>query len=395
MLAAGQDESIFGALDHKIQPLRPKKVRVIISLHPLHHHHSMGARDAITLTRGIITGPKARRGIMKYLVTGAAGFIGFHLSRRLCADGHQVVGIDNLNDYYAVSLKEARLARLTSLPGFRFERCDLADRPAMATLFAREQFERVIHLGAQAGVRYSLDNPFAYSESNLTGMLTVLEGCRQQGVGHLIYASSSSVYGLNSEMPFKTSDPVDHPVSLYAASKKANELMAHSYAHLYGLPTTGLRFFTVYGPWGRPDMALFKFVRAILSGEPIDIYNQGQLSRDFTYIDDIIEGLVRIADRPPSGDPAWQGAADSSPAPYRIYNIGHGSPVRLLDFVEAIERAVGRPAIRNLLPMQPGDVYATWADTESLFAATGYRPTVGLEQGVGAFVDWYRDYYRV
>ncbi|MCR3983091.1 NAD-dependent epimerase [Aeromonas caviae] len=332
---------------------------------------------------------------MKYLITGAAGFIGFHLAQRLCGEGHEVVGIDNLNDYYEVSLKEARLALLTPLPGFRFERTDLADRAAMASLFAREQFDRVIHLGAQAGVRYSLDNPFAYADSNLTGTLTVLEGCRHHGVKHLVYASSSSVYGLNEQMPFKTSDGVDHPVSLYAASKKANELMAHSYSHLYGLPTTGLRFFTVYGPWGRPDMALFKFVRAILAGEPIDIYNQGQLSRDFTHVDDIVEGIVRVVDRPPVGDSNWRGQTDASPAPYRLYNIGNGSPVRLLDFVEAIETALGKPAIRNMLPMQPGDVLATWADTEALFEATGYRPKVGLTEGVESFVKWYREYYRI
>ncbi|WP_429145192.1 NAD-dependent epimerase [Aeromonas rivipollensis] len=332
---------------------------------------------------------------MKYLVTGAAGFIGFHVAQRLCRDGHQVVGLDNLNDYYEVSLKEARLALLLPLPGFRFERMDLADRATMAALFARERFDRVIHLGAQAGVRYSLDNPFAYADSNLNGTLAVLEGCRHHEVRHLVYASSSSVYGLNEQMPFKTSDGVDHPVSLYAASKKANELMAHSYSHLYGLPTTGLRFFTVYGPWGRPDMALFKFVRAILNGEPIDIYNQGQLSRDFTHIDDIVEGVIRVADRPPQGDPAWQGAADTSPAPYRLFNIGHGSPVRLMDFVEAIEAALGKRAIRNLLPMQAGDVQATWADTQALFDATGYRAGVGLEEGVASFVDWYRAYYGV
>ena len=335
---------------------------------------------------------------MKYLVTGAAGFIGFHLAQRLIKEGHEVVGLDNLNDYYEVSLKEARLARLLPLPGFRFERCDLADRQAMAAFFAREsareRFDRVIHLGAQAGVRYSLDNPFAYADSNLTGTLTVLEGCRHHGVGHLVYASSSSVYGLNEQMPFKTSDGVDHPVSLYAASKKANELMAHSYSHLYGLPTTGLRFFTVYGPWGRPDMALFKFVRAILNGEPIDIYNQGQLSRDFTYIDDIVEGIVRIADRPPVGEANWHGQTESSPAPYRLFNIGNGSPVRLLDFVEAIEAALGKQAIRNMMPMQPGDVLATWADTEALFEATSYRPRVGLKEGVESFVNWYRSYYQ-
>ncbi|MGY6038299.1 NAD-dependent epimerase [Aeromonas sp. AE23HZ002T15] len=332
---------------------------------------------------------------MKYLVTGAAGFIGFHVAQRLCADGHRVVGIDNLNDYYEVSLKEARLARLQPLPGFRFERMDLADRNAMARLFACERFDRVIHLGAQAGVRYSLDNPFAYADSNLTGTLTVLEGCRHQGVQHLVYASSSSVYGLNEQMPFKTSDGVDHPVSLYAASKKANELMAHSYSHLYGLPTTGLRFFTVYGPWGRPDMALFKFVRAILASESIDIYNQGQLSRDFTHIDDIVEGIVRVADRLPLANPDWQGQSDASSAPYRLLNIGNGSPVRLLDFVEAIEAALGKPAIRNMLPMQPGDVVATWADTESLFEVTDYRPRIGLAEGVTGFVHWYRDYYGV
>ncbi|MFQ2414560.1 NAD-dependent epimerase [Aeromonas caviae] len=332
---------------------------------------------------------------MKYLVTGAAGFIGFHVARRLCGDGHQVVGIDNLNDYYAVSLKEARLALLTPLPGFRFEHLDLADRAAMASLFAREQFDRVIHLGAQAGVRYSLDNPFAYADSNLTGHLTVLEGCRQTRVQHLVYASSSSVYGLNEQMPFKPSDGADHPVSLYAASKKAGELMAHSYSHLYGLPTTGLRFFTVYGPWGRPDMALFKFVHAILNGDPIDLYNQGQLSRDFTHVDDIVEGIVRISDSPPAGDAHWQGAPDASPAPYRLFNIGNGSPVRLLDFVNAIESALGKRAIRNMLPMQPGDVLATWADTRSLFDATGYRPRIGLKEGVDSFVRWYRDYYRV
>ena len=332
---------------------------------------------------------------MKYLVTGAAGFIGFHVAQRLCRDGHQVVGLDNLNDYYEVSLKEARLALLLPLPGFRFERMDLADRATMAALFARERFDRVIHLGAQAGVRYSLDNPFAYADSNLNGTLTVLEGCRHHGVQHLVYASSSSVYGLNEQMPFKTSDGVDHPVSLYAASKKANELMAHSYSHLYGLPTTGLRFFTVYGPWGRPDMALFKFVRAILSDEPIDIYNQGQLSRDFTHVDDIVEGIVRVADRSPVGDPNWRRQTDASPAPYRLYNIGNGSPVRLLDFVEAIETALGKPAIRNLLPMQAGDVQATWADTQALFDATGYRAGVGLEEGVASFVDWYRAYYGV
>jgi len=332
---------------------------------------------------------------MNYLVTGAAGFIGFHVALRLCGEGHRVVGLDNLTDYYEVSLKEARLAQLLPLPGFHFERIDLADRQAIAALFARERFDRVIHLGAQAGVRYSLDNPFAYADSNLTGTLTILEGCRHHGIGHLVYASSSSVYGLNQQQPFNTADGVDHPVSLYAASKKANELMAHSYSHLYGLPTTGLRFFTVYGPWGRPDMALFKFVRAILNDEPIDIYNQGALSRDFTYIDDIVEGIMRIADRPPQGDPAWHGQPESSPAPYQLFNIGNGSPVRLVDFVAAIETALDKPAIRRLCPMQPGDVLSTWADTEALFAAIDYRPKVDLTQGIGRFVEWYKGYYGV
>ncbi|MGN5112542.1 NAD-dependent epimerase [Aeromonas jandaei] len=334
---------------------------------------------------------------MSWLVTGAAGFIGFHVASQLCAAGHRVVGIDNLNDYYEVSLKEARLAQLASYPHFHFERVDLADREAMAALFARHGFERVIHLGAQAGVRYSLENPFAYADSNLTGMLTVLEGCRQHGIRHLLYASSSSVYGLTDQMPFTTEQPVDHPVSLYAATKKSGELMAHAYSTLYGLPTTGLRFFTVYGPWGRPDMAIIKFTRAILAGEPIDVYNHGDLSRDFTFIDDIVEGILAVADLPPCPNPDWHASEQSpaeSAAPYRILNIGHGQPVRLLDFIEALEEALGKPAIKRMLPMQAGDMHATWADSEPLHTLTGLRPATSIKEGVTAFVRWYLDYYQ-
>ncbi|WP_429088493.1 NAD-dependent epimerase [Aeromonas allosaccharophila] len=334
---------------------------------------------------------------MIYLVTGVAGFIGFQVASQLCAAGHQVVGIDNLNDYYEVSLKEARLAQLASFTNFHFERLDLADREAMATLFASHHFERVIHLGAQAGVRYSIDNPFAYADSNLTGMLTVLEGCRHHGIQHLIYASSSSVYGMGDQMPYSTAQQVDHPVSLYAATKKSGELMAHAYSALYGLPTTGLRFFTVYGPWGRPDMAIIKFTRAILAGEPIDVYNHGDLSRDFTFIDDIVAGILAVADQPPGANPDWH-ASEQSPAegaaPYRILNIGNGQPVRLLDFIEALEEALGKPAIKRMLPMQAGDMHATWADSEPFHTLTGLRPATPLKQGVAEFVRWYLDYYR-
>jgi UDP-glucuronate 4-epimerase len=336
--------------------------------------------------------------LYKILVTGTAGFIGFYVCQRLLAQGHQVVGIDNLNDYYEVTLKQDRLKQLLSVPGFRFEQLDLSDRNGIASLFAKEKFQRVIHLAAQAGVRYSIDNPMAYADSNLIGHLTILEGCRQHGVEHLVYASSSSVYGLNSKLPFSTADSVDHPVSLYAATKKANELMSHSYSHLYGIPTTGLRFFTVYGPWGRPDMALFKFTKAILDGKPIDVYNNGQLSRDFTYIDDIVEGILRISDVIPQSNPDWnveQGTPATSSAPYRVYNIGNGQPVKLLDFIEALENALGRSAIKNMMPMQPGDVHATWAETEDLFAVTGYRPQVAVQEGVNRFVDWYRAYYQI
>ncbi|MCW2257101.1 UDP-glucuronate 4-epimerase [Providencia alcalifaciens] len=332
---------------------------------------------------------------MRYLVTGATGFIGYKASYQLCQQGHQVVGIDNLNDYYDISLKKARLSNLLKNPNFVFHQIDLVDRDAISTLFAQEKFDRVIHLAAQAGVRYSLQNPFAYADSNLNGHLAILEGCRQAKIKHLVYASSSSVYGMTDQTPFSTDMSTDHPVSLYAATKKANELMAHSYSHLYQLPTTGLRFFTVYGPWGRPDMALFKFTKAILAGEPIDVYNNGNLSRDFTFIDDIVEGIIRISDIIPQADPENRSlSAAQSSAPYRIYNIGNGQPVQLTDFIAALEKSLGKKAIQNFLPMQDGDVYTTWADTEDLFTVTGYRPQVSIEQGVQAFVDWYQSYYH-
>jgi UDP-glucuronate 4-epimerase len=335
---------------------------------------------------------------MKFLVTGAAGFIGYHVAERLLAAGHQVVGIDNLNDYYDVSLKTARLDMLADKPGFRFIKLDLADREGMATLFAEHQFQRVIHLGAQAGVRYSLVNPLAYADANLIGHLNVLEGCRHNKVEHLLYASSSSVYGLNRKLPFATEDSVDHPVSLYAATKKANELMAHSYSHLYGLPTTGLRFFTVYGPWGRPDMALFKFTKAILAGESIDVYNHGDMHRDFTYIDDIAEAIVRLQAVIPQADPSWtveQGSPATSSAPYHVYNIGNSAPVKLMEYIRALEQALGVTARKNMLPMQPGDVMDTSADTEELYRDIGFKPETSVEEGVKRFVDWYKAFYQV
>ncbi|GAB1104671.1 MAG: NAD-dependent epimerase [Shewanella algae] len=333
---------------------------------------------------------------MKYLVTGAAGFIGARVCERLCEAGFEVVGIDNLNDYYDVSLKQARLQKLADFNHFQFQKLDLADREAMAELFAEGGFKRVIHLGAQAGVRYSIENPYAYADSNLVGTLTVLEGCRHHGIEHLVYASSSSVYGLNKKMPFATTDSVDHPVSFYAATKKANEMMAHSYAHLYGLPTTGLRFFTVYGPWGRPDMAPMLFADAITSGRPIKVFNQGDMSRDFTFIDDIVEGIIRVAAKVPEAQSDWtveQGTPATSSAPYRVYNIGNGSPVRLLDFISELEAALGQKAEKIMLPMQDGDVRATWADTEDLFKAVAYKPQVGISEGVKAFADWYKAFY--
>lgn len=333
---------------------------------------------------------------MKFLVTGAAGFIGFYVCRRLLAQGYEVVGLDNLNDYYQVQLKIDRLSQLQDQPGFSFVQLDLADRDGIAALFAREQFQRVIHLGAQAGVRYSLQNPMAYADSNLIGTLTILEGCRQHKVEHLVYASSSSVYGMNSKMPFSTGDRVDHPVSLYAATKKANELIAHSYSHLYGIPTTGLRFFTVYGPWGRPDMAPFLFTKAILAGEPIKVFNHGQMLRDFTYIDDIVEGVVRIQALPPKPNADWDGSdASSSFAPYKVFNIGNNQPVKLMTFIEAIEKATGKTAVKQFLPMQAGDVPATYADIDDLQAAVGFKPATPIEVGMQRFVDWYRGYYNV
>lgn len=334
----------------------------------------------------------------KILVTGAAGFIGFHVAGRLLDRGQEVVGLDNLNEYYDVGLKLARLARLEARPGFRFVKLDLADRVATAELFAAERFEGVIHLAAQVGVRYSVQNPHAYIDSNLVGFANVVEGCRQTVVRHLVYASSSSVYGANTSMPFAVHQNVDHPMSLYAATKKANELMAHSYSHLHGLPTTGLRFFTVYGPWGRPDMAVFSFTRAIVEGRPIDVYNHGRMRRDFTYIDDIAEGVVRSLDRIPTGDPTWSGDSpdpSTSRAPYRVYNIGNNRPVELMHLIETIERCLGRPARKNFVPMQPGDVPATWADIDDLERDVGFRPATPIEEGITRFVAWYREFYGV
>ncbi len=335
---------------------------------------------------------------MKILLTGAAGFIGMSTALRLLARGDEVVGLDNLNDYYDVTLKESRLNRLTPHPGFRFVKMDVADRQGMALLFSAEKFDRVIHLAAQAGVRYSLQNPHAYIDSNIVGFTNILEGCRHAKVQHLVYASSSSVYGGNTKMPFSEHDSVDHPVSLYAATKKANELMAHTYSHLYGLPTTGLRFFTVYGPWGRPDMALFLFTKAILEGRAIDVFNHGDMKRDFTYVDDIVEGVIRVLDRAAVSNPAYDPVlADpaTSDAPYRVFNIGNNNPVALLDFIGCIEDALGKKAEKRLLPLQDGDVPATYANTDALREWVGFVPGTPVQQGVGRFVAWYRDYYKI
>lgn len=323
---------------------------------------------------------------MRVLVTGAAGFIGYHLSQRLLLDGTQVFGIDNLNDYYAVDLKKSRLAQLEPNQNFQFQCLDLSDRNGMETLFESNTFDGVIHLAAQAGVRYSLDNPHAYVDSNLVGFLHILEGCRQSKISHLVYASSSSVYGANKKVPFSVEDNVDHPVSLYAATKKSNELMAHSYSHLYQIPITGLRFFTVYGPWGRPDMAYFKFVDAISNNKSIDVYNHGKMQRDFTYIDDVVEGIVRVLDQPPN--------PDTTTPPYKLYNIGNNQPVTLMRFIEVIETAMGKTADKNFLPMQPGDVPATYADVDALMNDVGFQPKTPIEEGIQKFVTWYRSYYQ-
>lgn len=332
------------------------------------------------------------------LVTGAAGFIGFHVARRLLESGRTVVGLDSLNDYYDSKLKEARLSELTGFDAFRFVKLDLADRNGMAAMFAEHRFPSVVHLAAQAGVRHSLVDPYAYVDANLIGFANVLEGCRHNGCRHLLFASSSSVYGSNTRMPFSVHDNVDHPLSLYGASKKANELMAHAYAHLYGLPTTGLRFFTVYGPWGRPDMAMWIFASAIISGQPIKLFNNGNMRRDFTYIDDVVEAIVRLADRPPAANPNWFSETPdpgTSAAPWRIYNIGNNNPVEVVEVVRLLEESIGRNAKRELLPMQPGDVPATYADVDDLMREVDFKPATSIEEGIRRFVEWYRTYNRL
>lgn len=335
--------------------------------------------------------------MMKVLVTGAAGFIGMHASERLLARGDEVIGLDNLNDYYDPQIKLDRLARIESHENFRFVKMDVADRAGMETLFAEEKFDKVINLAAQAGVRYSLENPHAYIDSNIVGFMNILEGCRHNQVKHLVYASSSSVYGGNTKMPFSEHDSVDHPISMYAATKKANELMAHTYSHLFGLPTTGLRFFTVYGPWGRPDMALFLFTKAILEGRPIDVFNHGKMQRDFTFVDDIVEGVIRVTDHTAEGDPDFNADEPDpgrSKAPFRVFNIGNNNPVQLMDYIGAVETALGMEAKKNFLPMQDGDVPATYANTDELNAWTGFAPATSVTDGVARFVSWYREYFK-
>lgn len=346
-------------------------------------------REKVTLTN--------KEDMAKILVTGAAGFIGFHLTQRLLARGEEVVGVDNLSPYYDVSLKQARLGQLESQSHFSFYQLDLADREGMAQLFEQQRFEFVVNLAAQAGVRYSIKNPHAYVDSNIIGFVNVLEGCRYSGVKHLVFASSSSVYGANTKIPFAVQDNVDHPISLYAASKKANELMAHTYSHLYGLPTTGLRFFTVYGPWGRPDMALFLFTKAILEGQPIDVFNDGKMKRDFTYVDDIVEGIVRVLDKTPEPnlESGSTPATSQIKAPYKIYNIGNNQPIELMHFIEVIENCLGLKAEKNMLPLQPGDVPVTYADVDDLVRDVGFRPNTSIEVGIERFVKWYRSYYKV
>ena len=332
------------------------------------------------------------------LVTGAAGFIGFHLTQRLLHRGDKVIGIDNLNDYYDVFLKQDRLAQLQHLPGFSFRKLDLASQEDMSQLFAEQHFDGVVNLAAQVGVRYSVQNPQAYINSNLVGFVNVLEGCRHSGVQHLVFASSSSVYGANTKIPFSVSDNVDHPLSIYGASKKANELMAHTYSHLYGLPTTGLRFFTVYGSWGRPDMAPFLFTKAILEDQPINVFNYGKMQRDFTYIDDIVEGVVRVLDKIPEPNPTWSGASpdpSSSKAPYKLYNIGNNQPIELMHFIEVLEDCIGKKAQKTMLPLQPGDVLTTYANVDNLVKDVGFKPDTSIEKGIESFVAWYRDYYKV
>jgi UDP-glucuronate 4-epimerase len=335
---------------------------------------------------------------MRILVTGAAGFIGFHVSKSLLEGGYEVTGVDNLNDYYDVRLKQARLEQLNGRNGFRFIKQDIADRSAMPELFSQERPERVVHLAAQAGVRHAFDHPHDYIDANIIGFMNILEGCRQNQVQHLVFASTSAVYGANTSMPFSVHQNVDHPVSLYGATKKANELMAHSYAHLFKLPVTGLRFFTVYGPWGRPDMSLFLFTKKILAGEPIDVFNYGDHLRDFTYVDDTVEGVLRTLDKIPEPDPRWNGNAPdpaSSSAPYRLFNIGNNQPVSLLHFITCIENALGKTAGKNMLPLQPGDVHKTFAEIDDLTNAVGFRPKTSIEEGIQKFVAWYRDYYKV